>query len=60
VAEKAFHHLKAAPQRVSGKDVASPFSPILEKAVIPSADEIVVAARATIWQKYQSTCRSSA
>jgi pyruvate dehydrogenase E1 component beta subunit len=48
VAEKAFAHLKAAPQRVSGKDVASPFSPVLEKAVIPSVDEIVAAAMRTM------------
>ena len=48
VAEKAFAYLKAAPQRVSGKDVASPFSPVLEKAVIPSADEIVAATRKTM------------
>ena len=47
VAEKAFAFLKAAPQRVSGKDVASPFSPVLEKAVIPSVDEIVAAVRRT-------------
>jgi pyruvate dehydrogenase E1 component beta subunit len=48
VAEKAFHDLKAPPVRVSGKDVASPFSPILEKAVIPSVDEIVAAAKKTL------------
>jgi pyruvate dehydrogenase E1 component beta subunit len=48
VAEKAFSQLKAPPQRVSGKDVASPFSPVLEKAMIPSADEIVAAARKTL------------
>jgi len=51
VAEKAFNYLKAAPQRVSGKDVASPFSPKLEKAVIPSAEEIVDAARRTLQEK---------
>ena len=45
VAEKAFSFLKAAPQRVSGKDVASPFSPILESTVIPSVDEVVAAVK---------------
>lgn len=48
VAEKAFPYLKAAPRRVSGKDVASPFSPVLEKAVIPSVDEIVAAVKSTL------------
>jgi acetoin:2,6-dichlorophenolindophenol oxidoreductase subunit beta len=48
VAEKGFDLLKAPPVRVSGKDVASPFSPILEKAVIPSVDEIVAAAKKTM------------
>jgi len=48
VAEKAFHHLKAPIQRVSGKDVASPFSPILEKAVIPTVDDVVAAVRRTM------------
>jgi pyruvate dehydrogenase E1 component beta subunit len=48
VAEKGFHALKAPPVRVSGKDVASPFSPILEKAVIPSVDDIVAAAKKTM------------
>ena len=45
VAEKAFHHLKAPPQRVSAKPVPLPFNPALEQAAIPSADEIVAAAR---------------
>ncbi len=48
VAEKGFHLLKAPPQRVSGKDVASPFSPALERVVIPSADEVVAAVKKTI------------
>jgi pyruvate dehydrogenase E1 component beta subunit len=48
VAEKGFHNLKAPPIRVSGKDVASPFSPILEKAVIPTVDDIVAAAKKTM------------
>ena len=47
VAEKAFAFLKAPPQRVSGQDVASPFSPVLERTVIPSADEVVAAVRRT-------------
>lgn len=48
VAEKAFSFLKSAPQRVSGKDVASPFSPVLESAVIPSVDEVVAAVKRSI------------
>jgi pyruvate dehydrogenase E1 component beta subunit len=45
VAEKAFHHLKAPVRRVSTKPVPIPFSPTLEKAVVPSPDEIAAAAR---------------
>ena len=48
VAEKGFHHLKAAVQRVSSKHVPLPFSPALEKQVIPSADEIVAAVKRTL------------
>jgi len=47
VAEKAYYHLKAPIQRVSGKDVASPFSPVLEKAVIPTVEDIVTAVKRT-------------
>jgi pyruvate/2-oxoglutarate/acetoin dehydrogenase E1 component len=45
VAEKGFSHLKAAPRRISSKPVPIPFSPTLEKAVVPSPDEIAAAAR---------------
>lgn len=47
VAEKGFRHLKAPVRRVSSKPVPIPFSPILEKAVIPSVEEIVDAVRGT-------------
>ena len=45
VAEKAFHHLRAPVQRVSNLDVPLPFSPVLEKAVVPSAAAIMDAVR---------------
>lgn len=45
VAEKAFRHLKAPVRRVSSKPVPIPFSPVLEKAVIPSVDAIVAVIR---------------
>lgn len=45
IAEKAFYDLKAPPVRVSGKDVPSPFSPVLERAVVPSPEDIVAAVR---------------
>jgi pyruvate dehydrogenase E1 component beta subunit len=48
VAEKAFGDLKAPVMRVSGKPVPIPFSPILEKAVIPSVDEIASAVKKTL------------
>jgi acetoin:2,6-dichlorophenolindophenol oxidoreductase subunit beta len=48
VAEKGFHHLKAPVRRVSSKDVPIPFSPVLEKAVIPSVEEIAEVVRETV------------
>ena len=46
VAEKAFRHLKAPVQRVSNKHVPPPFSPTLEKMMIPSVAEVVAAIHA--------------
>ncbi len=45
VAEKGFSDLKAAVQRVNNKPVPMPFSPVLEKEVVPSVDEVVAAVR---------------
>ncbi|MCU0511173.1 MAG: alpha-ketoacid dehydrogenase subunit beta [Anaerolineae bacterium] len=45
VAEKAFHDLKAPVKRVTSKPVPIPFSPKLEKAVVPSPEEIADAVR---------------
>lgn len=45
VAEKAFHHLKAPVQRLSSKHVPVPFSPTLEKMMIPSVEEIIAAVK---------------
>ncbi len=45
VAEKAFHHLKAPVQRLSSRHVPVPFSPTLEKMMMPSAAEIVARVR---------------
>ncbi|MCY3779287.1 MAG: alpha-ketoacid dehydrogenase subunit beta [Chloroflexi bacterium] len=47
VAEEAFHSLKAPVQRVNNRDVPMPFSPVLEKAVLPSADDVIAAVRRT-------------
>ncbi|MDE2002632.1 MAG: alpha-ketoacid dehydrogenase subunit beta [Betaproteobacteria bacterium] len=41
VAERGFHLLKAPIGRVAVEDVAMPYSPVLEKAVIPDAARIV-------------------
>src|SRR5262245_11576892 len=43
VAEKAFSALKAPVQRVANKPVPLPFSPALEKEVVPSVNDIVAA-----------------
>lgn len=48
VAEKGFAHLKSAVVRVTGKPYPIPFSPKLEKAVIPSPEEIVEAVKSTL------------
>ncbi|MDE2819164.1 MAG: alpha-ketoacid dehydrogenase subunit beta [Chloroflexota bacterium] len=48
VAEEAFSDLKAPVQRVTNQDVPMPFSPVLEKAVLPSAADVVAAARKTL------------
>jgi pyruvate dehydrogenase E1 component beta subunit len=45
VAEKGFHYLKAPVLRVSSKHVPIPFSPALEKQVIPSVEEVVAAVK---------------
>lgn len=48
VAEEAFAALKAPVQRVTNVDVPMPFSPVLEKAVLPSAADVVAAVRKTM------------
>ena len=48
VAEKGFYDLKAPVVRVSGKPIPIPFSPKLEKAAIPSIEEIVNAVKTTL------------
>ena len=48
VAEAAFHHLRAPVQRVANKDVPMPFSPVLEKAVLPSVAEVIEAVNKTL------------
>jgi pyruvate dehydrogenase E1 component beta subunit len=45
VAEQGFRHLKAPVRRLSSKHVPVPFSPALEKMMIPSAEEIGNAVR---------------
>ena len=48
VAEEGFADLKAPVQRVTNQDVPMPFSPVLEKAVLPSAADVVAAVRRTL------------
>ena len=48
VASEAFHHLRAPVQRVTNVDVPMPFSPALEKAVLPSAEDVIAAVRRTL------------
>lgn len=48
VAEKGFHYLKAPIERVTRPDVPIAFSPPLEKALTPDADQIVKAVRRAV------------
>lgn len=48
VAERAFHDLRAPVRRVSPPHVPVPFSPVLERAYIPSVERVVAAVRETL------------
>jgi pyruvate dehydrogenase E1 component beta subunit len=48
VAARAFHHLKAPIARVTRADVPVPYSPALEQALTPDADDIVTAIRGVL------------
>lgn len=48
VAERAFGLLRAPIRRVAVEDVAIPYSPVLEKAVIPDAARIVAAVQSVV------------
>jgi 2-oxoisovalerate dehydrogenase E1 component beta subunit len=43
IAEEAFEHLDAPVRRVAAPDAPVPFAPVLEKAFIPQADDVVAA-----------------
>jgi pyruvate dehydrogenase E1 component beta subunit len=48
VAEQAFDHLDAPPQRVTGADVPMPYARRMEQAAIPHPEHVVSAALATL------------
>ena len=48
VAEEGFYQLKAPIQRVTNRDVPMPFSPLLEKAVLPSEADVIAAVQRTL------------
>lgn len=48
IADKAFGALKAPIRRVAAEDVPIPFSPVLEKFVLPNEDKIVQAAKSLL------------
>ena len=48
--EHAFDYLDAPVMRVSGKDVPMPYAANLEKLALPSADEVVAAAKAVCYR----------
>jgi pyruvate dehydrogenase E1 component beta subunit len=45
VADKAFKHLRSPIKRVTVPDVAMPYAPVLERAVLPDADKVVKCVR---------------
>jgi pyruvate dehydrogenase E1 component beta subunit len=50
IMEHAFDYLDAPVTRVSGKDVPMPYAHNLEKLALPSADEVVAAAKAVCYR----------
>ncbi|MBT8002242.1 MAG: pyruvate dehydrogenase complex E1 component subunit beta, partial [Rhodospirillales bacterium] len=50
IMEKAFDDLDAPVARVAGKDVPMPYAANLEKLALPSADEVVQAAKAVCYR----------
>ncbi|WP_198425699.1 MULTISPECIES: transketolase C-terminal domain-containing protein [Microbacterium] len=48
IAQEAFGSLKAAPERVTGADVPTPFSSPLEHSTLPNVDRVVAAVRRVV------------
>jgi pyruvate/2-oxoglutarate/acetoin dehydrogenase E1 component len=48
ITEELFADLLAPVERVGAKNAHIPFAPILERAVVPAAEEIVEAARRAV------------
>jgi pyruvate dehydrogenase E1 component beta subunit len=53
IAERAFSALKAPVARVTSPDVHMPFSPVMEKALLPNKDRVVSAVKAVVDFKAQ-------
>lgn len=51
ITEEAFGYLKTAPIRVTGADVPSPFSPALEKYMLPNVERVIDAARRVVSER---------
>ncbi|HXJ01886.1 MAG TPA: pyruvate dehydrogenase complex E1 component subunit beta [Micropepsaceae bacterium] len=50
VVDQAFDYLDAPPMRITGKDVPMPYAANLEKLALPTADDIVAAAKAVLYR----------
>ena len=48
IAERAFGSLRAPVARVTAPDIHMPFSPVMEKSVLPNKDKVVAAIRAVM------------
>ncbi|MBC7288985.1 MAG: alpha-ketoacid dehydrogenase subunit beta [Armatimonadetes bacterium] len=51
IVEECFYDLEAPPRRVAAADVPIPASPVLERAVIPSAEDIARTAAAAVAER---------
>ena len=48
--EEAFDYLDAPPERVTGVDVPMPYAEKLEKAALPTVEDIVRVAKRTVYR----------
>ncbi len=60
IGEELFEHLAAPVIRVGAKDVPVPFSPVMEKYMLPQVEDIIAAAERAMSPAGHMPCRSQA